>query len=295
MFTTMGVLGLGCTAIKGLVAGVGLAVIAAAAQAQTADERVLNPSHENPSLTVALRNWLASKTGDKTTAEKKTLERKTVERAQPVTRTAETHRHRYRVHHYRVPETAAPKTATIAPATIPAAPAAAPARSLEAPAVAAPAFTASTTPAVPPHATTAAPAMTVSAAPTTTPEPVRTYEDLNMPRAVATITVVRPSAPRPHHGRSHCTTGEYIITAFYWEGRHTASGARFNPEGMTAAHRTLPFGTRLLVINPRNGKSVTVTVNDRGPFTRGVTLDLSRGAAKAIGLQGNAAVCMAKI
>jgi rare lipoprotein A len=282
--------------MRRLVVGLGLAVIAVSAQAQTRDDRVLNPSHENPSLTVALRNWLASKTGDKKTAEKKSVERKTVERTLPVTHTAETHRYRhYRVHRYRVPETAAPTTATIAPATIPAVPAAAPARSLEAPPVAAPAFTASTTPAVPPRAATAAPAMTVSAAPATTPAPVRTYEDLNVPRAVATITVVRPSAPRPHHGRSRCTTGEYIITAFYWEGRHTASGARFNPDGMTAAHRTFPFGTRLLVINPRNGKSVTVTINDRGPFTRGVTLDLSRGAAKAIGLQGNAAVCMAKM
>ena len=99
----------------------------------------------------------------------------------------------------------------------------------------------------------------------------------------------------PRHGRSECTSGERIITAFYWEGKYTATGARFDPDGMTAAHRTFPFGTKLLVINPRNGKSVTVTVNDRGPFTRGVTLDLSRGAAKAIGLQGNAAVCMAKM
>ena len=104
--------------------------------------------------------------------------------------------------------------------------------------------------------------------------------------------------PRRHttlgHGYHRCIEGERIISAFYWEGAHTASGARFNPDGMTAAHRTLPFGTRLTVINPRNGRSVTVTVNDRGPFVRGVTLDLSRGAAKAIGLQGTGAVCMAK-
>ena len=63
---------------------------------------------------------------------------------------------------------------------------------------------------------------------------------------------------------------------------------------MTAADRTFPFGTHLLVTNPRNGKTVTVRINDRGPFVRGVTLDLSRGAAKVIGLQGNGAVCMAK-
>jgi rare lipoprotein A len=118
-----------------------------------------------------------------------------------------------------------------------------------------------------------------------------------MPRTVTTITVVAPSvsATRPHHGRSECSSGERIITAYYWEGSHTASGERFNPDGLTAAHRTYPFGTKLMVINPRNGKSVTVTVNDRGPFVKGVALDLSRGAARAIGLQGNAAVCMAKM
>jgi rare lipoprotein A (peptidoglycan hydrolase) len=94
---------------------------------------------------------------------------------------------------------------------------------------------------------------------------------------------------------SNCVQGERIITAYYAQGRRTASGARFDPRGMTAAHRHLPFGTRLMVINPRNGKSVTVTVNDRGPFVRGVSLDLSVGAAKAIGMSGTGAVCMAKL
>jgi len=94
---------------------------------------------------------------------------------------------------------------------------------------------------------------------------------------------------------SSCIQGERIITAYYAQGRRTASGARFDPRGMTAAHRHLPFGTRLMVMNPRNGKSVTVTVNDRGPFVRGVSLDLSVGAAKAIGMSGTGAVCMAKL
>src|SRR5512144_3157130 len=92
-----------------------------------------------------------------------------------------------------------------------------------------------------------------------------------------------------------CTQGDRIISALYWESRHTASGQRFDPHGLTAAHRTLPFGTRLLVINPHNGKSVTVTINDRGPFVKGVTLDLSLGAAKMIGMTGLGAVCMAKV
>jgi rare lipoprotein A len=61
---------------------------------------------------------------------------------------------------------------------------------------------------------------------------------------------------------------------------------------MTAAHRTLPFGTRLTVTNPRTGKSVIVFVNDRGPFISGVSLDLSLGAAEAIGLRGTGTVCI---
>jgi rare lipoprotein A len=66
----------------------------------------------------------------------------------------------------------------------------------------------------------------------------------------------------------------------------------FNPSGYTAAHRTLPFGSRVTVTNPRNGKSVTVVINDRGPFTRGVTLDLARGAANAIDMRQTQWVCM---
>ena len=62
----------------------------------------------------------------------------------------------------------------------------------------------------------------------------------------------------------------------------TASGQKFNQEAMTAAHRTLPFGTRLKVTH--SGKSVVVTINDRGPFIKGRILDLSTGAARAIGI-----------
>jgi len=75
-------------------------------------------------------------------------------------------------------------------------------------------------------------------------------------------------------------------------GHRTASGAPFNPNGMTAAHRSLPFGTCLVVGNPRTGKSVRVTVNDRGPFTAGLTLDLSHGAARVIGMKSTQAVTM---
>jgi rare lipoprotein A len=75
-------------------------------------------------------------------------------------------------------------------------------------------------------------------------------------------------------------------------GHRTASGVPFDPNGHTAAHRTLPFGTCLLVQNPKTGKEVRVTVNDRGPFTSGVSLDLSQGAAEAIGMRSTQSVVM---
>ncbi len=75
-------------------------------------------------------------------------------------------------------------------------------------------------------------------------------------------------------------------------GHRTASGEMFNPDGLTAAHKTLPLGTCLVVGNPKTGKSVSVRVNDRGPFTPGLTLDLSSGAARAIGMRSTESVTM---
>jgi rare lipoprotein A len=86
--------------------------------------------------------------------------------------------------------------------------------------------------------------------------------------------------------------GQRIVATFYSSGRRTASGQAFNADGYTAAHRTLAFGSHVTVTNPRNGKSVTVVINDRGPFTQGVTLDLASGAAHAIGMSGTQWVCM---
>jgi len=76
------------------------------------------------------------------------------------------------------------------------------------------------------------------------------------------------------------------------KGHRTASGEVFNPNGLTAAHRTLPLGTCLVVGNPKTGKSVAVRVNDRGPFTSGLSLDLSSGAARAIGMRSTQSVTM---
>lgn len=77
----------------------------------------------------------------------------------------------------------------------------------------------------------------------------------------------------------------------YSSAGHTASGQPFQADGLTAAHKTLPFGTKVRVTNPRTGASAIVTINDRGPFTRGRDIDLSRGAARAIGLKDVGTIC----
>jgi rare lipoprotein A len=73
-------------------------------------------------------------------------------------------------------------------------------------------------------------------------------------------------------------------------GSRTASGARLNPGAMTAAHRSYPFGSQVRVTNRRNGRSVVVTVNDRGPFVRGRIIDVTPAAAQALGFSGLAQV-----
>jgi rare lipoprotein A (peptidoglycan hydrolase) len=72
-----------------------------------------------------------------------------------------------------------------------------------------------------------------------------------------------------------------------FHGRQTANGERFNQNDLTAAHRSLPFGTRVKVTNMNNGRSVVVRINDRGPFAGGRVIDLSSAAANAIGLKGS--------
>lgn len=89
--------------------------------------------------------------------------------------------------------------------------------------------------------------------------------------------------------------GEHVVATWYETGRLTANGELFKPDEHTAAHRTLPFGSKVTVINPHTGKSVTVIINDRGPFTKGVTLDLARGAARAIGMHSTQWVCMGMV
>jgi len=95
--------------------------------------------------------------------------------------------------------------------------------------------------------------------------------------ALATV-VLTPAAAQ--------TVGQASYYGKELAGRKTASGERFNPAGMTAAHRSLPFGTRLRLTNLGNGRAVVVRVNDRGPFVRHRAIDVSLAAAQALGFVG---------
>lgn len=75
------------------------------------------------------------------------------------------------------------------------------------------------------------------------------------------------------------------MASWYEHTTRTASGERGNPNGFTAAHRSLPFGTRVKVVNMANGRSVTVRVNDRGPFVKGRVIDVTRAAAEQLGFR----------
>jgi rare lipoprotein A len=85
--------------------------------------------------------------------------------------------------------------------------------------------------------------------------------------------------------------------SWYALNSRTASGEPMNPADMTAAHRTLPFGTKVRVTNQRNGRSVVVRINDRGPFVRGRVIDLSKAAAARLGFvrAGHAPICLGRI
>jgi rare lipoprotein A len=83
-----------------------------------------------------------------------------------------------------------------------------------------------------------------------------------------------------------------IASWYGYTGHRTANGERFDGGGMTAAHRTLPFGTRVRVTDLRTGRSIVVRINDRGPYVRGRIIDLSPAARRALGIGGLAQVCI---
>lgn len=98
------------------------------------------------------------------------------------------------------------------------------------------------------------------------------------------LATIEPPAEEPVLQSLGLGVASYYGRKFH--GRRTASGESFDMHAMTAAHRTLPFGTRVRVTNPANGRSVTVRINDRGPFHGGRIIDVSRAAATELGLIG---------
>ena len=103
-------------------------------------------------------------------------------------------------------------------------------------------------------------------------------------RRVAVTKKHTPFASHKNAGETHVAS--HGLASFYTEGTQTASGERFDTHELTAAHRTLPFGTRLRVTNVATGRSVTVRVNDRGPFIPGRVVDVSHSAAETLGMVG---------
>jgi rare lipoprotein A len=99
-------------------------------------------------------------------------------------------------------------------------------------------------------------------------------------RAPESVVRVRHAELSPPAARS-ASSG---LASYYSEGQKTASGERFDPSELTAAHPSLPFGTRLNVTNVKTGRSVVVRVNDRGPFVGGRVVDVSYSAAQALGM-----------
>ena len=112
------------------------------------------------------------------------------------------------------------------------------------------------------------------------------------PERVRTASIVRRHVEVAHTPfTSHEPTGgtktaSQGIASFYSEGTRTASGEKFDANELTAAHPTLPFGTKLRVTNVTNGQSVTVRVNDRGPYVPGRVVDVSYSAARTLGMVG---------
>ena len=101
------------------------------------------------------------------------------------------------------------------------------------------------------------------------------------------VAVTRKHTPfASHNNAAETQVASHGVASFYTEGTLTANGEKFDTHQLTAAHRTLPFGTQLRVTNVATGRSVTVRVNDRGPFVRGRVVDVSYSAAQTLGMLG---------
>jgi rare lipoprotein A len=101
------------------------------------------------------------------------------------------------------------------------------------------------------------------------------------------VAIAKKHTPFAHHkDAAETQTASQGVASFYTEGTQTASGEKFDTHELTAAHPTLPFGTKLRVTNVATGRSVTVRVNDRGPYVAGRVVDVSYSAADRLGMVG---------
>jgi rare lipoprotein A len=130
----------------------------------------------------------------------------------------------------------------------------------------------------------------VAAKPESCPEPPAA------PAAPAAPATPAPTAraPEPEVSKPEKLIGRGPAVWYELPG-NTASGERYDPDGLTAGHRTLPFGARVRVVNEQNGRSAVVRINDRGPVQRKFVIDLSRGAAKFLGIAGKSNVSLYEI
>lgn len=111
----------------------------------------------------------------------------------------------------------------------------------------------------------------------------------NFRRTAIALSTLVAAATLPSLAQAQCGSASwYALTST------TASGERMNPAALTAAHRKLPFGTKIKVTNAANGKAVVVRINDRGPFAKGRILDLSKAAASKLGFirAGHTKICL---
>ncbi|MEV0722001.1 septal ring lytic transglycosylase RlpA family protein [Micromonospora purpureochromogenes] len=123
---------------------------------------------------------------------------------------------------------------------------------------------------------------TASPSPTVTASPKATRSQAASRARTRTATPKASATTKKAAPKSTVVDSGSCGASFYDEGQLTANGETFNPDALTAAHKTLPFNTRVRVTNPDNGRSVTVRINDRGPFIEGRCLDLSRAAFETI-------------
>ena len=113
----------------------------------------------------------------------------------------------------------------------------------------------------------------------------------NTKRSARRTTSTRRRSTRSTRGRYARRGGSLRgLASYYWQPQRVASGGWFNPNALTAAHKSLRFGTRVRVTNLRNGRSVVVRINDRGPYIRGRIIDLSRRAATIVGMRNSGVV-----